>query len=88
MGHVAAFPRPPSRLRYSRKVLLRVTFSHLVPFPCSPCMRREQLETISLIQKSTTRDPVSGLPVESMSMGMDWVWARFERKETIHATFA
>ncbi|XP_032169024.1 FERM and PDZ domain-containing protein 2 isoform X1 [Mustela erminea] len=35
----------------------------------SPCMHREQLETISLIQKSTTHDPVSGLPVESMYMG-------------------
>ncbi|XP_078290629.1 FERM and PDZ domain-containing protein 2 isoform X3 [Panthera onca] len=32
----------------------------------SPCMGREQLETISLIQKPTTRDSLSGPPVPSV----------------------
>ncbi|XP_023096417.2 FERM and PDZ domain-containing protein 2 isoform X1 [Felis catus] len=32
----------------------------------SPCMGREQLETISLIQKPTTRDRLSGPPVPSV----------------------
>ncbi|XP_027450357.1 FERM and PDZ domain-containing protein 2 [Zalophus californianus] len=35
----------------------------------SPGAGREQLETICLIQKPTTCDPVSGLPVESMHRG-------------------
>uniref|UniRef100_A0A8C3YW66 FERM and PDZ domain containing 2 n=1 Tax=Catagonus wagneri TaxID=51154 RepID=A0A8C3YW66_9CETA len=35
----------------------------------SPCLGREQLERICLIQKPTTCDALSGLPVQSMRMG-------------------
>ncbi|XP_020928709.1 FERM and PDZ domain-containing protein 2 isoform X3 [Sus scrofa] len=35
----------------------------------SPCLGREQLERLCLIQKPTTCDALSGLPVQSMRMG-------------------
>lgn len=62
-------PRPPAILRSARKLPLRVLFSYLMAFPCSPCTGREQLETTCLIQKSMTYDPLSGPPVPSVHRG-------------------
>lgn len=58
--------------------------SHHIAFLCSPCLGREQLERLCLIQKPTTCDALSGLPVQSMCMGMDRVMGQVGVKETLH----
>lgn len=40
-----------------------------IVFPHSPCLGREQLERLCLIQKPTTCDPLSRQPAQSMLTG-------------------
>ncbi|KAK2500502.1 hypothetical protein MC885_008490 [Smutsia gigantea] len=57
-------------LRNARKLPPRDILSHRVAFPRSPCTVQEQLESICLIEKPATGDPLSGLPVQSVHTGM------------------